>query len=296
MSPAAADDLPRPEFTLIQLSDVHLLGGDELLQDGRIDTVANLRRALRAIEASGSPVHGLVLSGDLTDDGSPSAYRKLRAEVDPVAERLGCPVIYAMGNHDERSAFRAELLGEDPASDAPYDAVHWVDGLRVVVLDSSIPGFGDGRLDDTQLDWLAGQLAEPAPRGTVLVLHHPPLPSPVSPIHLLRLREPERLAEVLAGSDVRIVLSGHSHHTGTGTVAGIPVWITPALSYQFDALPPRDRLRGTDGTGISRIDVIDGAVTVTAIDLAADPTVFDFGHDEMVGMIRPITTRGADRS
>ena len=233
-------------------------------------------------------MHGLLLTGDLTDDGSTAAYRRLRSVVEPAAERLGCPVIYAMGNHDERGAFRSVLFG-DTSGIGPYDAVHHIGGLRVIVLDSTTPGRHDGRLERGQLDWLCAELARPAPLGTVLVVHHPPLPSPVPTVHLLRLQDARSLASVIADSDVRIVLTGHAHHTGCGALAGIPVWVAPALAYRVDALPPRDRLRGTVGSGMSRVDLIDGTFVVTAIELATAAAVYEEDEDKMVRYIRDLT-------
>ena len=52
-----------------------------------------------------------------------------------------------------RSGVAVELLDEPP-SDEPVDRVHRIGGLRVIVLDSSRPGRGDGRLSPAQLDWL----------------------------------------------------------------------------------------------------------------------------------------------
>ncbi|SDD34543.1 metallophosphoesterase [Actinokineospora iranica] len=279
-----------PDLTLIQISDTHIQPAGELMH-GRIDTLANLAVALDAIAGSGAAVHGLLLTGDLANDGEESAYRRLKTTLDKAAESLGCPVIYAMGNHDDRAAFRAVLVGEpgDGDTTAPYDAVHWLGGLRVVVLDSTAPGRHDGHLDDGQLAWLGAELAAPAPLGTVLVLHHPPLPSPVSTVHLLRLREPERLAEVLAGTDVRMILTGHAHHTGCGALAGIPVWVSPAVAYRVESLSPRERLRGVVGSGITRVDLIDGTFVATAVDLAESPAVYDEDEAAMVRYISDLT-------
>jgi 3',5'-cyclic AMP phosphodiesterase CpdA len=281
--------MTEPELTLIQLSDTHILAGDELML-GRVDTLTNLEVAFDAVSASGADVHGLLLTGDLTDNGSPAAYRRLRAVVEPAAGRMGCPVIYAMGNHDERTAFRAVLL-RDAESSAPYDAVHRIGGLRVIVLDSTTPGRHDGHLEAEQLDWVRAELAHPAPLGTVLMVHHPPLPSPVPTVHLLRLHDARRLADVIAGTDVRIVLTGHAHHTGCGALAGVPVWVAPALAYRVEALPPRDRLRGAVGSGITRVDLIGGTFVATAIDLATAPAVYDEDEDEMVRYIRDHTAQ-----
>ena len=50
-------------------------------------------------------------------------------------------------------------------SDEPYCYVTWVGGLRVIVLDSTVPGAAHGELDKPQLDWLRAEL-EPAAEGT----------------------------------------------------------------------------------------------------------------------------------
>jgi Icc protein len=270
-----------PACTLIQLTDTHLSSGNEPMH-GQVDTLANLAAAVHAIAAAGDEVHGLLLTGDLTNDGAPEAYRTLRSTV----ERLGVPVVYAMGNHDERVAFRTELLGEP--GDAPCDAVHWFGGVRVIVLDSTTPGRHDGHLTESQLDWLGAELSTSAPRGTVLVLHHPPLPSPVPTVHLLRLRDTGRLAAVLAGTDVRIVLTGHAHHTGCGSLAGIPVWVSPALAYRVDTLPPKDRLVGAMGGGFTRIDLIDGVFVATAVHLGPHTAVYDRDRAEAVDYIASV--------
>ncbi|MFD0514160.1 metallophosphoesterase family protein [Streptomyces aureus] len=233
------------------------------------------------------PVAGFLLSGDLTDSGKAAAYRRLRAVVEPAAERLGAQVVYVPGNHDDRAAFRSELLDEEP-SDAPYDAVRMIGGLRVIVLDSTEPGRHDGLLSPSQLEWLASVLAEPAPLGSVLVTHHPPLPSPVPTVHMLRMQQPERLAAVLAGSDVRMVVTGHAHHTGCGALSRIPVWVGPATAYGVTVLPPKGRLRADADTAFSRIDVFGEQIVATAVPVSQAPAVYDVDEAERLAYIREV--------
>ncbi|CAO5151550.1 3',5'-cyclic-AMP phosphodiesterase [Frankia sp. AiPs1] len=279
------------DLTLIQVSDTHLVPSGQLIH-GRVDTFALLEAAAARLADWAGPVAGILLTGDLANNGAPEAYRRLRGVIEPLAQRLGAAVVYAMGNHDERTAFRAELLdgatspgggiltGDSLTSNSltgdsltgsspedPCDQVHDIDGLRIIVLDSTTPGRHDGWLTDAQLAWLADRLDEPAPRGTLIVVHHPPLPSRLPTLHLLRLRAAERLAKVIDGTDVRMVLTGHAHHAGAGSLAGIPVWISPALAYHVDTLPPRGRHRGLPVGGFSRVDLVDGQVVVTAIPL-----------------------------
>ncbi|WP_236706608.1 metallophosphoesterase, partial [Frankia sp. ACN1ag] len=93
-----------PSHILLQLSDTHIVREGELLH-GKVDSHAGLRTALEQIEASTLKVGALLLTGDLADSGDLVAYQRLRDLVEPVAERLGAPVLYAVGNHDSRGPF-----------------------------------------------------------------------------------------------------------------------------------------------------------------------------------------------
>ncbi|MGW6402538.1 metallophosphoesterase [Streptomyces sp. NPDC055134] len=276
----------RPDLTLIQLSDTHIMPEGQLMH-GTVDTTANLVAAVETVEASGLPVAAFVLSGDLTDSGSAAAYRRLRSVVEPAAARLGAEVVYATGNHDDRAAFRGELLDEEPST-GDYDVVRMIGGLRVVVLDSTEPGRHDGHVSPAQLDWLADVLAQPAPLGSLLVTHHPPLPSPVPTVHLLRMREAERLAGVLAGTDVRMVVTGHAHHTGCGVLSRIPVWVGPATAYGVTVVPPKGRLHADADTAFSRIDVFGEHLVATAVPMSRAATVYDVDEGDRLRYVREV--------
>lgn len=229
---------------IAHLSDSHLLAGDRLL-GGHIDTVSQFRQCLDRVEGAGIPFDALVVSGDLTDTADPAAYELFRELADPVVRRLGCELVVTGGNHDERGPLARGLYGID--TDAPQDRVTWVRGLRIIDLDTAVPGYHHGGLSEGQFDWLAGQLAEPAPSGTLLVMHHPPIiyRSPV--MQLLDFDDPERLARMLAGTDVRGILSGHLHVTTFGTLAGTPVFVAGGVSYVDDVGVPGDDLMAIDG-------------------------------------------------
>ncbi|MEO3781919.1 metallophosphoesterase [Actinocorallia sp. B10E7] len=277
-------------MTFLQLTDTHIAPGGEPAHEA-VDTTANLRAALDMIEASGASATALLLTGDLAADGEPDAYQRLRGLVEPAARRIGAEVVYAMGNHDERAAFRAELLGEPEGSASPYDAVRMFGGMRVVVLDTTEPGSHDGHLEERQLRWLAEVLAVPAPLGTILVCHHPPVPSPVPSVNLLRLRGAERLAAVISGSDVRLMVTGHAHHAGCGSLAGVPVWVGPALAYGVAPVPPAGRLRADADAAFSRIDVFggrDGQIVATAVPLSRADRVYDVAEAERLRFIESL--------
>lgn len=238
-------EYPNAERILLHLSDTHLRAEGSRLFD-RVDASARLACALAAIEGSGIRPDAVVFTGDLADLGEPAAYVELRALVEPFAARIGARVIWVMGNHDDRRGFRRELLDLTPGT-APVDAVVELDGLRVVTLDSTVPGHHHGELGDDQLAWLSDVLATPAPLGTILAMHHPPVPSVLPLAASVELRGQGRLAAVVRGTDVRAIIAGHLHYSTFATFAGIPVSVASSTCYAQDLTVPTGGTRPQDG-------------------------------------------------
>jgi 3',5'-cyclic AMP phosphodiesterase CpdA len=265
-------EYPRPDHVLLHLSDTHLIAGEGRLY-GAVEADARLRELLERIESARITPSALVVTGDLVDAGEPAAYRKLLALFGPFAARLGCEVVWVMGNHDNRAAMRQHLLAE-PASREPVDRVHLVDGLRIIALDTSVPGHHYGEVSDAQLAWLARVLEVPAPFGTVLAVHHPPLPTVADLAVTVELREQRRLAEVLAGTDVRAILGGHLHYSTFGTFAGIPVSVASSTCYTQDLVFEQNGTRGRDAAqAFSLVHVYPDTVVHSVVPVASGPTV-----------------------
>jgi Icc protein len=274
---------PVATHLIAHLSDTHFLGGagdgsGRLLYDA-VDTDSTVHRAMAQLEASGLDIDAMVFTGDIADLGEPEAYRRVRDIVEASAERMGATLVWVMGNHDERAAFRTELLRVE-GHDAPVDAVIDVNGLRLISLDTSVPGYHHGEVTGDQLAWLTEVLAEPAEHGSLLALHHPPVPTALPLMTILELREQAALAEVLAGSDVRAILGGHLHHATTGLFAGIPVSVAAATCYTIDAAAPPRRLTGVDGgQSINLVHVYADQVVHSTVPLGSFDTVTRFPAD-----------------
>jgi 3',5'-cyclic AMP phosphodiesterase CpdA len=241
---------------ILHLSDTHLFG-DDSLHYGRVDTFATLARALERFSNLGA-VDLVVVSGDLSEDGSPRSYQRLHSALEPWAAAHHAAIVYTMGNHDDRTSFRKVLgTGHGTPSEGsehdPVDAVSTVGGWRIVTLDSSVPGAGYGELGSDQLDWLARILATPAPAGPVLVLHHPPVPASTALLQALELYNPEDLVEIVRASDVRVILSGHYHHAVRDAFAGVPVVIAPGVANTTDVLVPEGTERAVIGAGATLV-------------------------------------------
>jgi Icc protein len=249
-------------YLLVQLSDIHLTTSGIGPHGAR--TRDNLLAALREAAAAGLRPDVFLLTGDLADAGEGPCYDDLAAILTDAARASGASVVYLPGNHDDRDEFRRRLASGDGAlggPGAPVNQTHWRDGLRIIALDSTIPGEDGGALDDQTLRYLRSELATEAPDGTIVALHHPPILSPVEPMARMALRDPGRLRDAIAGSDVRLVLCGHSHHEAFGMLGATPVWVSPAIAYRLD-VTSTGAFRGVPGTAFSgiRLDGEDGPV------------------------------------
>jgi len=266
---------PAAQTVIAHVSDTHLLAGGVPL-GGVADTEAALGHAAAQLRTLGSRLDAIVVTGDIADLGEPDAYARAKAALEPVASAVGARIVWVMGNHDERVPFRTELLGE-PAADEPVHHVADVDGLRIIALDSSVPGYHHGELDAAALEWLDEVLSTPSPRGTVLALHHAPIPTPLALMDLLELRGQAELAEVVRGSDVRLILGGHLHYPTQGSFAGVPVVVAGATAYTMDlSAPPRELVGVDGGRSFSLVHVYDDMVTSSVVPLPSAPVVTRF--------------------
>ena len=286
-APVQLGQHPAPLHVVAHLSDPHLLAGGAR-QFRTVDPETGLVAALGRLRHVDPPPQVLVFTGDLADRAEPAAYGRLRELVEPAAAAIGAQVVWTMGNHDERAAYSSALFAGSgpgsfggPGSTAPQDRVHDVAGLRVVALDSTVPGYHHGEIGADQRDWLSEVLATPAEHGTVLALHHPPIPLP-----MLRAAEPieladqDLLADVVRGSDVRAILGGHFHLTSWSTFAGIPVSVASASCYTTDPAP-RDRfVSGVDGhQAFTMLHLYADRVVHTLVPVPPAPEVSGFPLD-----------------
>jgi 3',5'-cyclic-AMP phosphodiesterase len=213
---------------LAQLSDLHICERWE-----GVDPTVRVRRVVAAIRRLPDRVDGVVVTGDLSDDGSEESYRQARS----LLEALDAPFYVLPGNHDDRSRLRAsfDLPGK---GEEPIDYTVALGELRVVLFDSIVPGQDPGAYRPEQLLWLDEELAREPERPTLLALHHPPLPTGLPGWDAINLTGAER--EAMAGvvarhPQLRAIVGGHLHRVAAAALAGCPVFSAPSACLQ--ALP-----------------------------------------------------------
>lgn len=246
---------------ILHLSDTHLTHGDGPNSYG-VDPAESLRLILR--DCSGLPdLDAVLVTGDVADDGTPTAYAQAKNLIGNFALEREIPAFFTTGNHDERAAFASVLgsghpqpVSEFDSADSERAAVSMIGGYRLVTLDSLIPSLVYGRISAPQLSWLGEVLADPAPEGTIVAFHHPPVFVPhVRDHEWAGLRNGDELAAVIAGTDVQLVLCGHFHLQLFGQLAGVPVWSTPGVVTRIDLTAPEGMVRAVRGASATLVDL-----------------------------------------
>jgi len=237
--------------TFVHLSDLHVsLDPDDTMLLS--DTLSILDTVLARLEPIRPRLDFIIASGDLTNHGHPDAFDAIRDRFDA----FGVPIIYALGNHDERAVFYERVLGQPERGTDPYDHDLVIAGLHVIVVDSSVPNSPLGALDDEQLAWLRGALERHPNVPKILVIHHPPAPTTHPVFEFLNLQPGtrERLAATIEGSKLLAILSGHVHHEQFMVWHGIPTIISAGLHNVTDVIDS-DRFRAHSGGSYGLVTV-----------------------------------------
>ncbi|HJP20425.1 MAG: phosphodiesterase [Alphaproteobacteria bacterium] len=217
---------------IAQISDLHISG-----PEGRPDldyaTADHLARCVVHLNALDPRPDLVMASGDLVDQGSAEEYRRLAA----ILKDLELPWRLLPGNHDQPELLRQTFADHDylPA-EGPF--LHYVieDGpLRILALDTHMPGQVGGGLCDERLDWLAARLEEGAERPTLIFMHHPPFESGIELMDRNGyLTDRAKLGAIIAvyPNIVRIAC-GHLHRPVTMGWQGTVVTVAPGAAHQL---------------------------------------------------------------
>ena len=253
--------------TFLHLSDLHLVAPGQRVSG--VDSRQKVRAVVERIRGLDVAPAFVLLSGDLSDDGSAASYEVLN---EVLAELGGgeTPVLVALGNHDHRPTFRRIVLGQTDIDDRePYHYSRLIAGWRAIVLDSTIPGEDHGALGASQLAWLEEELHASAtdPRGALIVLHHPcRLAAPAHHYPAFILRDAAALESVVARHSDRVlgVFAGHTHQANSAPFAGTFHATAPAIVCQLDFFAG-DRYQLIPGSGFNLCQIDDGRLVINPV-------------------------------
>jgi len=215
---------------IAQLTDLHVRPPGQACYRV-VETTMLAERALRAVARRPPAPDVVLITGDLTDCGLPEEYGVVATLLRRYA---AAPVFCIPGNHDRREAMIAHLPDTRHADGFVQYAVEDYP-VRLIMLDTVVPGHAHGELCARRLAWLDRTLAARPDRPTIIAMHHPPFICGIGHMDAISLREPGAFAAVLARHpQVERVVCGHHHRPVVTRIARAVVSIAPAVAHQVE--------------------------------------------------------------
>lgn len=217
---------------IVQITDMHVSVPGKLFGK-HVDSRAAFERAITRVLSLNPNPDLVLLSGDLAETG-------VAAEYDFIAEqiaRLACPVLAIPGNHDVRE----EMLRKIPPcvqeqKGGHLSTVHDKLPVRVIGLDTIIPGHVHGEICEQRLAWLHEELTS-SDKLTMIAMHHPPFLTGLKGMDKYGIKRglPEFKEIVTAhAKHLCAIVCGHAHRSIVANISGVPVLLAPATSFPFN--------------------------------------------------------------
>jgi 3',5'-cyclic AMP phosphodiesterase CpdA len=206
-----------------------------------VETNMFTERAFRAVVRLSPRPDVVLVTGDLTDCGLDTEYANLKRLL-RILEPL--PVFVIPGNHDRRDSLCAALRHLPGVISDPRFVQYVLDEypVRIVMLDTLVPGETHGELGADRLRFLDGALAAAPDMPTLIAMHHPPFACGMPHMDRIALRDSAAFAAVVGRHrQVRRIICGHHHRPVVAQVAHAVACIAPSVAHQVEmSLHPKD--------------------------------------------------------
>ena len=216
---------------IAHITDLHAVAKGRLFHP-MISTNARLVDAVAHINSLDPRPDVVIVSGDLTEHGLAQEYDFLR---ETLADLIP-PVFVVPGNHDRREALLTAFAGEEymPQPDAPFvNYAIETFPLRLIGLDTTVPGHDHGLMCEQRLRWLDDTLSARRDFPTLIFMHHPPFRTGVHWMDASGLYGGRMMEEVVRRHrQVVHVACGHLHRPIHVAWGGTIASVSPSTCHQ----------------------------------------------------------------
>ncbi|MCG7494834.1 phosphodiesterase [Thalassobius sp. Cn5-15] len=215
---------------ILVMTDLHITTPPETIIN--LSPVERAREALAHAARHHHDANHLVITGDLTNEGTADQYASLK----PLLQGLPWPVTMLMGNHDLRAPFRAAFPTAAVTDAGFVQAVVDLPDVRLITLDTLDTEAAvehAGRLCPARLNWLEQALKQAGGKPCLLFLHHPPFETGFSGMDGIGLINADALLAMAARYNVRHLFAGHIHRTITATIQGKSMTVFKSTCHQM---------------------------------------------------------------
>lgn len=218
---------------LIHISDIHLTENGHQIWE--VNTLEHFCSAIHKIKSLDS-IDGIIVSGDLSDDGSRWSYEY----IDRSFAEIGIPTFCCPGNHDNLDVFYHSYKPLFYKTCETFKLGEWT----FIMLNSVVTGMSRGFFASETLSKLISINCAPV----AIVLHHPPLEQEGWLNRKLLGNRDEFNDVIFHAENVKLVLYGHTHYHTNNIVNGVVYSSASSTGFAFHPnLPKFEIAHGKEG-------------------------------------------------
>ena len=219
--------MPLKSIEILQITDTHLFADTHKTLLG-LNTEESYRAVLSLATHNDPSPSALLLTGDLSQDESSTAYRRLAESL----ELYKCPKYFIPGNHDNCSMMTEIFTAKSNYYDEKsFSMNNW----HITLLNSQKKGCVEGELSKEELENLEQSLKVFKNHHHLIFLHHHILPIQSKWLDNLNVTNSEDLLSIIARypKQVKAVTCGHVHQASETKYLEIPFLSSPSTCIQF---------------------------------------------------------------
>ena len=205
--------------TFIQISDCHIDDNKIILG---VNALNNLEKIIKKI--STTKHQALVISGDLTHNGSLNSYKLLKEKLDTLTTDL----FIIAGNHDNIDNLN-QVFTKNVATN--FNLGIW----KIISINSVQTAKADGYLTKKELLKLNNTLKYSKAKYHIIIMHHPPLSKKNKWKGALPHDNSNKLFATLNKySSIKAILCGHVHRADEFNTAKLKLISCPSTATQYN--------------------------------------------------------------
>lgn len=239
---------------IAQITDTHIVDkNNHWLAEPLTKTDERLSRTVSYINQLPQQPDIVLLTGDASDTGTEASYIHLKELLAP----LKAPLFVIPGNHDNRNEMRKAFTHQ---SYMPKDGfIHYTLNdypIRLIGLDTLIPGKDAGEICEERFKWLAQTLDFNDSKPTLIFMHHP-LTKTGNRLFDTMLCSHSSAFESLIKRQTNLlgILSGHYHQLCVASYQTKSCFIAPSVAPVHFFADPEDDF-------VTALELEDPAVTL----------------------------------
>lgn len=221
---------PASSLLIAQITDIHLFAKAETSLLG-LRTSESFQAVLEQVGNLERRPDLLMLTGDLSQDGTIKSYQLLETMLQP----LDIPICCVPGNHDCPTTMKKLLMQPPFLAEKSLRLGGW----QLIVLDSCLPGCVHGYITPESLNWLDHELLRSPDIPTLIAFHHPPFQVGSTWMNDIGLHNAKELFDVCdRHPQVKLALFGHIHQEFSHYRNGVSYLGAPSTCIQFKPNTP----------------------------------------------------------